>query len=431
MSANFSTLERTISHGVVQHPIPSGDEAIFPQLTEAGPHTDAFQQETNTGLVLASEVEPHSSSGSPTSTLVHSAKDPEKGGVDAKLVTFVEGDPSNPRNFSKTKKWTATLLATLLCFDSGFASSIITGGLTPMRQQFNVSADVINLSVCLFVVGFGVGPLFFAPLSEMYGRRVIYLISMAFFFVFTIPCAVAQNVETLIICRFFAGLGASAPMTNAGGTIGDVWAVNERGNKMATFSSILFASPCLGPLVGGYIAESVSWRWIYWVLLIFSGFCWLVAFAFLPETYAPTILRWRAEQLRKETGDDTIQTEQERQRRSAADIAKESLLRPLQMLFTEPIMICFSGYLCLIYGLLYAFFFAYPIVFEEGHGFSYGQVGLTFLSILVGIVLVGAFACPLQERYYQRKIVEGGGSTVPETRLPLMMICSLLLRESA
>jgi hypothetical protein len=68
-------------------------------------------------------------------------------------------------------------------------------------------------------------------------------------------------------------------------------------------------------------------------------------------SYAPTILRWRAEQLRKETGDDTIQTEQERQRRSAADIAKESLLRPLQMLFTEPIMICFSGYLCLIYGL--------------------------------------------------------------------------------
>jgi MFS family permease len=73
-------------------------------------------------------------------------------------------------------------------------------------------------------------------------------------------------------------------MTNAGGTIGDVWAVNERGNKMATFSSILFASPCLGPLVGGYIAESVSWRWIYWVLLIFSGVCWLVSFAFLPET---------------------------------------------------------------------------------------------------------------------------------------------------
>lgn len=68
-----------------------------------------------------------------------------------------------------------------------------------------------------------------------------------------------------------------------------------------------------------------------------------------------------------------------------------------------------------------------PIIFEEGHGFSFGQVGLTFLSILVGIVLVGAFACPLQERYYQRKVAEGGGSTVPETRLPLMMICSLLL----
>lgn len=65
---------------------------------------------------------------------------------------------------------------------------------------------------------------------------------MAIFAIFTIPCAVATNIQTLVVCRLIAGLAASAPMTNAVGTIADVWLVKERGIKMATFSSILVSS---------------------------------------------------------------------------------------------------------------------------------------------------------------------------------------------
>lgn len=165
----------------------------------AGPQTDAYQTETATGLVLASEVELQGESISRASTAVAShPHDLEKGHTkddSVKLVTFLEDDPGtstltrsrqvaricdacadrrslvldttgNPRNFTLAKKWRATLLATLLCFNSGFASSIITGGLNQTRAEFNVSEDLINLTVCLFVVGFGFGPLGFAPASE-------------------------------------------------------------------------------------------------------------------------------------------------------------------------------------------------------------------------------------------------------------------------
>lgn len=71
-------------------------------------------------------------------------------------------------------------------------------------------------------------------------------------------------------------------------------------------------------------------------------------------SYAPTLLKWRAQKLRKETGDSSIMTEQERQGRPLSEVANESLLRPLVMLTTEPIMTAFSAYLCLIYALLYA-----------------------------------------------------------------------------
>lgn len=109
-------------------------------------------------------------------------------------------------------------------------------------------------------------------------------------------------------------------------------------------------------------------------------------------------------------------------------------------------MIFFSIYLCLIYSLLYGFFFAYPIVFVRGHGFNDGQVGLCFVrfvdhsprvqrgspcdlqfGIFIGIVICGAIACPFQERYYLRKVKEGNGTTVPESRLPLMMVGSIVL----
>ncbi|KAM0749043.1 MFS general substrate transporter [Meredithblackwellia eburnea MCA 4105] len=422
----MSSLGRTLSHGTVQKPLSAVDDITFPSLTTTGPHTDAFQEETATGLVSAKEVEGAELSRSTTSTRVDTVHDVEKA-KDAKLVTWLENDPENPRNLSKSAKWVNTGLATLLCFVAGFGSSIITGGLDPMAAEFHVSGEVINLSVCVYVVGFGLGPLFFSPLSEVYGRRVVYLISMAMFFVFTIPSAVAKDAAVLIVFRFLAGVGASACMCLAGGSIADCWDSNERGYKMVAFSATLFASPCVGPPIGGYIAMYTSWRWIYWVLLIFIGVAWLAAFAFLKETYSPVLLARRARQLRQETGDQSIMTEQELHRRPLSDVVFEALVRPLVMLFTEPIMALFSAYLCLIYGLLYGFFFSYPIVFQIGHNFSWGQTGLCFFGILIGIALVAVTACPLQEQYYQRKVAEGNGQTIPESRLPLMMGCAVLL----
>ncbi|GJN92393.1 hypothetical protein Rhopal_005423-T1 [Rhodotorula paludigena] len=426
-------LERTVSHGVVQHQLPPEEEATFPQLTQAGSHTDAYLETSPSGLVLAREAE--AVVGSPQrgsqSTLVshrHGATDPEKGikAEDAKLVTWRENDPENPRNFSHSKKLLQVLLPTLLCFTAGLSSSLITGGLPEMAEHYHVSEEVVSLVVCVFVVGFGLGPLILSPLSEMYGRRIVYVVSVGLYFILTLPGCLTDSLAVMIIFRFFAGCCISGVMCNAAGSIGDLYSVNERGNMMATFSAILFASPALGPLMGGYLTIGAGWRWMWWFLFVFGGAVWIFTSILLVETYAPTLLKWRAQKLRKETGDSSIQTEQERQARPIGEIARETLLRPLVMLTTEATMICMSAYLCLVYGLLYAFFFAYPIVFGA-HGFNAGEVGLTFLSVLIGIVIVACTACPLQERYYQRQVVKYNGNVPPEARLPLMMGCAILL----
>ena len=89
--------------------------------------------------------------------------------------------------------------------------------------------------------------------------------------VFNIPCALAKNIQTLLICRFFAGFFASAPLTLAGGTLSDIWDNNERGFAIALFAAAPYGGPVLGPIVGGFVGETVGWRWIFWVCVSSSA----------------------------------------------------------------------------------------------------------------------------------------------------------------
>lgn len=113
-----------------------------------------------------------------------------------------------------------------------------------------------------YVVGFALGPLLWAPLSEMYGRRTIFIYSYAPFCAFHIGCALAQNIETLLVCRWWAGFFGSSVLTNSGGLIGDTFPARDRALALCMFAMAPFMGPVLGPIVGGFVGESVSWRWL-------------------------------------------------------------------------------------------------------------------------------------------------------------------------
>lgn len=91
--------------------------------------------------------------------------------------------------------------------------------------------------------------------------------------------------------------------------------------------------PCVGPLIGGFIGETIGWRWIYWVLFIFVGVVFGATVLLMPETLSPVLLRRRAERLRKETGDETLKSETELHHASLAEKVKISLTRPLSECF--------------------------------------------------------------------------------------------------
>ena len=343
---------------------------------------------------------------------------------DYNLVTFKLNDPKNPKNWSKAYKWYCTMVVAFTCFTVALASSIITADLSGPESAFHISHELALLPVTVFVIGFGVGPLVFAPLSELFGRKPVYTITLGLAVIFVIPCALSTNITMLIICRLIDGIAFSAPMTLVGGTLSDLWKNEERGVPMAAFSAAPFIGPAIGPLIGGYLANAGGWRWLYWIQLILSGFCWLLLIITVPETYAPTLLSRRAKALRKSTGVTSYTTETELDTRPFSERLRIFLLRPLQLLFLEPIVLFIAIYMSVLYGLLYMFFIAYPIVYQGGKGWDRGSTGLMFIPLAIG-VLASAFCAPFVNNHYLGLCSKApNGKPAAEARLiPMMFSC--------
>ncbi|RFU29249.1 hypothetical protein B7463_g7104, partial [Scytalidium lignicola] len=339
------------------------------------------------------------------------------------LVTFLPNDPENPKNWSKAYKWYCTMVVAITCFVVAFCSAVITADIVGVQEEFHVSEEVGLLTITVFVVGFGVGPMVFAPLSEVIGRRLIYGSTLLLATIFVIPCAVSKNIGTLIVCRAIDGIAFSAPMTLVGGTLADLWKTEERGVPMAAFSAAPFIGPAIGPLVGGFLSDAAGWRWLYWIQLILAGVVWFVITFTVPETYAPTILAKRAKKLRKETGCAEHVTETELDMRPFSERLMVFLIRPFQLLFGEMIVFLISLYMSVLYGLLYMFFVAFPIIYQEGKGYTAGITGLMFIPIAIG-VLLSATCAPFVNRHYLYMCKKYNGNPPPEVRLiPMMVSC--------
>jgi len=138
---------------------------------------------------------------------------------------------------------------------------------------------------------------------------------------------------------------------------------------------------------------------------------------FLEETYPPVILISKAAELRRRTKNWGIHAKQEEIEIDFRELINKNFSRPLRLLVTEPIVLLLSIYMAFIYGLLYLFLTAYPIVFQQIHGFNGGVGGLPYFGMIIGMLISGVYIV-LTQPSYNRKLAANNGIPVPEWRLP-------------
>ncbi|KAJ5690471.1 MFS general substrate transporter [Penicillium macrosclerotiorum] len=335
-------------------------------------------------------------------------------------------DPLYPQNWPLKRKIYITVILAFTSICSTFDSAIFSTSSSAVAKVFNVGLEVSALSSSLYIMGYASGPLIWAPLSELKGRRPPIVFAMLGFGIFNTGVAVAKDLQTLMICRFFCGVFGSSPLAVVAAVFSDIYNNRTRGIAIAFFSSTVFLGPLVAPFIGGFINMSyLGWRWTAYIPAIMGYAAFVMNLFFLKESYPPVVLVDKAAELRRRTKNWGIHAKQEEIEVDFKDLIINNFSRPLRLLIKEPLILAVTIYLSFIYGLLYCFLTAYTIVFQQVYGMNAGVGGLTLFGMVVGLLIAGSYVV-FSSRGYNVKLEKNGGVPIPEWRLPPVIVGGVL-----
>ncbi|PSN74061.1 MFS general substrate transporter [Corynespora cassiicola Philippines] len=338
-------------------------------------------------------------------------------------------DPENPRNWPARKKFVFVLVTSGMIQAVSFGSSVIAPSQKIIAADFDVPLPVAQLTVSLWILGLFAGPIFFGPLSEIYGHVVPLTIGMSGMALFQIPIAVATNIQTILVGRFLSGVFGSSSFAIVSGMYVELYEPTPRGVALALASISINVGASIAPIAGAFLSYNVHWRWTAWITLIFAAFLLFISIFTVQESSTRKILRSKAARLRYETRNWALHSKSEETQIGFSDIAQRYLTKPIRMFATEPILVIVTLYLTLVYGTLYLSFQAFPIVYLN-RGWSPTSSSLPFLAVTLGILSAFILCSIFMLTWYKKRVSQFDGPPLPEWRLPPMIAGALTLPPS-
>ncbi|KAK1987709.1 major facilitator superfamily domain-containing protein [Colletotrichum cereale] len=369
----------------------------------------------------------------------------------------IDAKYKSPFAWSLRKKTTVLFGTFFAATLAAYSAGAYAMAADPLMRKWGLSSTEFNLGITLFVLGFGFAPMVLALISEIYGRYWVFVGSGAVFFLGTLGCAVTRSFAGMLVSRLVTGNGAAVFATLTGGVVGDIFHQENRNTPMALYSLTIMVGTGLGPMVSGFIVDSLDWRWIFYLQMITVGSTTLAISFFFDETRSNVVLRRKCAALNVHFEDIPLQRVSPQRNVSGTLLERDtqppsvdlpqqtvrvqfqahlegpaldmsiiwrSFSFPLKLLFTESVVFWFSAWVSFAWAILYMQFNSIGLAFRSVHGFSSTQVGGVYAAVLVGSVIgatVTIFQDPVFRRLMPRRMA------TPEGRLYSACVESLFL----
>ena len=330
-------------------------------------------------------------------------------------------DPQDPFNWPLRKKWWAIGLGLSASFVSAMNGTVISVAHNAINKDFNISDATFPHSywpTASWGLGGALFPLVLFPVMEDFGIRTVFLVTYFFFVCLLIPIGLAQNFATLIVVRFFSG-GCVQLLANASAGIASNVFEGDRARSIpiSLYVGIYLAATSIGPVIGSSIFQSLSWRWIGYIELIWTATLFPIFVIGFPESRGSIILLAKAKRLRHKG--ENAYTSEELDRVPLYQVLAKSVQRPLYMLCTEPVVFVATLWAAFSLGTIYLFTQSVEQVYGELYGWDAVQAGYVQIAIVVGEMLGWGFCVFANRWYYASAAVntEIPGTPIPEARL--------------
>ncbi|KAI0971083.1 major facilitator superfamily domain-containing protein [Xylaria arbuscula] len=329
--------------------------------------------------------------------------------------------------FDKRQKWLIILITSTAATFSGFASNIYFPALSTIAHDFNVSLELINLTVTSYLILQGIAPSFWGPLSDVKGRRITYCFTFLVFLGACVGLAESRNYATLIVLRGLQSAGSASTIAIGAAVIGDITTREERGGFMGVFQAGLLAPVAIGPVIGGALTI-LGWRAIFWFLTIYSAVFLILLILFLPETLRSVVSNGSVHPSSLITRfpltiyQKTTKINFSPQAAHVAKTTRIDLGGPFRILFSKqaaPIIV----FLGIYYAVWQMTITAMSTLFKSNYGLTETQIGLTYIAngagSIIGTLITGKILDADYRRVKERHQSQASQDNVDDAAFPI------------
>ncbi|KAI5989016.1 major facilitator superfamily domain-containing protein [Pisolithus albus] len=337
----------------------------------------------------------------------------------------------DPRSWSEARKTAILFIISGASVIAGLCANIQNPANAQIEQQLHASSGQISLSLSLFILVQGNFPVLWSAVSEIKGRKLVYLASVSFFTLGSAIVAISKSIGLLIGMRILQAIGSSAVLSIGAATLADIYEPHQRGAKVGVYYCAPLLGPSLGPIIGGVLTQTFSWRAVFWFLVIWGGVIFSAFLARFQDTFRrersltyQNVLRRRTNGGKRASEEPPKDVEAQPPIATAGD-AKDITLSLVDVNPFPPYVNILRRknnlVILMASGLLFAFGFSITYTCARTLALYYDynalKTGLVLLSFGIGSMLGSILGGRWSDRTLARLKAANGGVSFPEMRL--------------